>query len=186
MNDIELINLYWNRSEEAISETDKKYGNYCRKIAYNVLYDIEDSKECVNDTYLNTWKAIPDDKPDIFIAYLGKITRNLAINLYNKQKAKKRGSGTVEVVLTELENIISAKNSIDDEMESKLITEKLNEFLWTLKKEHRVIFVRRYWYIDSIKDIAKKMGVSESKVKSILFRSRNKLKVFLEEEEIYI
>ena len=186
MDDIELISLYWDRSERAIIETDKKYGKYCRKIAYNILYNIEDSEECVNDTYLNAWNSIPDDRPEIFLAYLGKITRNLSINLYNKKKAKKRGSGEVEKVLSELENIIPSKTSVDSEIESDLISEKINEFLWTLKKEHRMIFVRRYWYLDSIKDIGKKMQISESKIKSILFRIRKKLKAYLEEEEIYL
>ncbi|MGO1470419.1 MAG: RNA polymerase sigma factor [Tissierella sp.] len=186
MKDTELINLYWNRSESAISETDKKYGSYCRKISYNILSNIEDSKECVNDTFFNAWNSIPDDKPDIFSAYLGKITRNLSINRYNKKRAKKRGSGEAEIVLNELENMIPSKSSIESEIESKLITKKLNQFLWTLKKEDRIIFVRRYWYVDSIKDIAKKMGASESKVKSILFRTRKKLKTYLEQEEIYL
>ncbi|MGO1469235.1 MAG: RNA polymerase sigma factor [Tissierella sp.] len=186
MEDSELINLYWDRSENAISETDKKYGNYCRKISYNILYNIEDSQECVNDTYLNAWNAIPDDRPNIFSAYLGKITRNLSINIYNHKKAKKRGAGQVEIVLNELENIVASKNNIDREIEATLITETLNEFLWTLKKEYRIVFVRRYWYVDSIKDISRKMSISESKIKSILFRTRKKLKIYLEEEEIYL
>lgn len=186
MEDNKLINLYWNRNEKAISETDKKYGNYCRKISYNILYNIEDSEECVNDTYLNAWNAIPDDRPEIFSAYLAKITRNLSINLYNRKRTKKRGSGEVEVVLNELENIIPDKNNVEKEIESKLITEKLNEFLWSLKKEHRIIFVRRYWYVDSIVEISKRMLISESKIKSILFRTRIKLKDYLEKEEIYL
>ena len=149
MDDSKIINLYWNRSENAISETDKKYGNYCRTISYNILYSIEDSEECVNDTYLNTWNAIPDDRPDILSAYLAKITRNLSINAYNKKRAKKRGSGKIEIVLDELANITPDKNNVEKEIESEFITKKLNEFLWSLKKGHSIVFVRREWYVES-------------------------------------
>lgn len=186
MEDRELINLFWERSESAISETDKKYRSYCKKIAYNILYSPEDSEECINDTYLKAWNAIPSDRPKIFSAYLGKITRNLAINIYNKKRTKKRGSGEVEAVLDELENIVKAYNTVEDEMDSKEITSVLNSFLYSLDKEDRIIFVRRYWYVDSIKNIAKNTGFSQSKIKSNLFRTRNKLKLYLEKEEIYL
>lgn len=186
MDDEKIISLYWNRNENAITETDKKYGNYCRTISYNILHNIEDSEECVNDTYLNTWNAIPDDWPDILSAYLAKITRNLSINEYNKKRTKKRGSGKIEIILDELENIIPDKNNVEKEIESEFITEKLNEFLWGLKKDHRIVFVRRYFYVESIKDISKKMTMSESKIKSILFRTRKKLKEYFYDEEIYL
>lgn len=186
MEDRDLINLYWNRSEKAIFETDKKYRNYCSKIAYNILYSPEDSEECLNDTYLNVWNSIPNDRPDIFSAYLGKITRNLAINIYNRKRTQKRGSGQVEIILDELENILASKATIESEIESKDITAALNNFLYSLEKEDRIIFVRRYWYVDSIKDISKTTGYSQSKIKSNLFRSRNKLKTYLQKEEIYL
>nr|WP_300005035.1 sigma-70 family RNA polymerase sigma factor [Tissierella sp.] len=186
MEDKELINLYWNRSEIAIDETDKKYRNYCKKIAYNILYNLEDSEECLNDTYLNVWKSIPDDRPQIFSAYIGKITRNLAINIYNRKRAQKRGLGQVEVVLDELENILTSSNSVEDEIDAEGIKVALNNFLYSLEKEDRIIFVKRYWYVDSIKEIAKTTGFSQSKIKSNLFRTRKKLKTYLEKEEIYL
>lgn len=186
MEDHELIDLYWNRCDKAILETSKKYGRYCNTIAYNILKSAQDSEECVNDTYLKTWNAIPKDKPKIFSAYLGKITRNLAINRYHKKKAQKRGSGQINLVLEELENCISSNHSIENQIESQGIREILNQFLEDLKKEDRIIFVRRYWYVDSIKDISKRLGLSESKIKSVLFRARKKLKQYLEEKGVYL
>lgn len=184
MNDLSIIELYWARDESAIDETDKKYGNYCRKIANNILQNQEDSEECVNDTYLKTWNSIPDDKPNIFSAYLGKITRNLAINKYNKLKAKKRGGGDFNLILYELENCIPSGWSIETKLDSMYIIKTINDFLSSLKKEYRIVFVRRYWYADTIKAISENFNISESNVKSILFRCRKKLKTCLEKEGI--
>lgn len=183
MKDEEIINLYWTRSENAISETDKKYGKYCNYIAYNILQNKEDSKECVNDTFLNTWNTIPPKKPTILKAFLGKITRNLAINQYEKKKTKKRG-GTIELVLEELEECISDNCSIENEIEYRELVNYINEFLEILPKDKRKIFLERYWYLSSIKDISSKNKLTESNVKTILLRIRNQLKDFLKERGV--
>lgn len=183
MEDEEIINLYWSRSENAISETDKKYGRYCNYIAYNILQDKEDSKECVNDTFLNTWNAIPPKKPTILKAFLGKITRNLAINQYERKKAKKRG-GTIEVVLEELEECISDNRSIENEIEYSSLVKYINDFVENLSKDKRKIFLERYWYLSSIKDISSKNKLTQSNVRIILLRIRNQLKDFLKERGI--
>jgi len=184
MTDFEIIDMYWNRNEDAIKETSSKYGAYCNKIAYNILSDNGASEECVNDTYLRIWNDIPPTIPKIFSAYIGKITRNIAINIYYLKKAKKRGEGNAEVVIHELEECISTNVSVEDELQEKQFMEKIDTFLGDLEKSKRVIFVRRYWYADSIEQISDRFGIGESKVKSILFRGRKKLRTFLEEEGI--
>ncbi len=183
MEDEEIINLYWTRSENAIIETDKKYGKYCNYIAYNILQDQEDSKECVNDTFLNTWNAIPPKKPVILKAFLGKITRNLAINKYEKKKTKKRG-GTIELVLEELEECIPDNHSFEDEIEHKMLVNYINDFLETLSKDKQKVFLERYWYLNTIKDISAKNNLTESNVKIILFRMRKQLKNFLKKRGV--
>ncbi|WAA11458.1 RNA polymerase sigma factor [Fervidibacillus halotolerans] len=184
MEDGDIIQLYWERKERAISETDKKYGRYCYRIAYNILQNNEDSEECVSDTYLKTWSCIPDDYPKMFSAYLGKITRNIAINRYRRLRAKKRGGGEIEQIFHELEGCIPSKQSVEKEWETNQLIEHVNRFLASLKVEQRIVFVKRYWYAQPIHSIANELSISESKVKSILFRCRKKLKHFLEEEGI--
>lgn len=178
MDDEEIINLYWNRSENAISETDKKYGRYCNYIAYNILQDKEDAKECVNDAFLNTWNTIPPKRPTMLKAFLGKITRNLAINLYEKKIAQKRGK-TIELVLEELEECVSDNKSIENEIEYGELVKYINEFVENLSKDKRKIFLERYWYMSPIKDISSRNKLTESNVKAILLRIRNQLKDFL-------
>ena len=182
MEDHNIVDLYWFRDENAISETDKKYGSYCNTIANNILYNLEDSKECVNDTYL---KTIPPTRPKILKAFLGKITRNLALNIYKSKNCQKR-KGEVPLVLDELKECIPSQNDIDTEMEEKYLTEYINEFLKSLPREKRIIIVQRYWYLYSIKDIAEKNNLSQSNVKMTLSRFRTKLKEFLEERGQYI
>lgn len=186
MEDSKLIELYWQRSEMAIDETAKKYGRYCSTIALNILSNYEDTEECISDTYFKIWNAIPNDRPNIFSAYIGKITKNLAINMYRKAKAKKRGNGQLDLILEELENCISSKDEVDSFIERKELTKLINDFLLSLRFEDRAIFVRRYWYVDSIKDIASRYDVSENRIKVRLFRCRKKLKCYLEKEEIKI
>lgn len=178
MDDNEIVELYWNRTEKAIIEAQRKYDKYLKTIAYNILQDEEDAKECVNDTYLKTWSSIPPNKPDILKLYMAKITRNLAINKYNSNKAKKRGC-TIEVVLGELEEC----SNIEQKISYDELTKNINAFLEGLEKEKRKIFLERYWYFESIKEIARKNGISENNVKVILLRTRNKLKDYLKEVE---
>lgn len=179
MEDREIINLYLERNNNAISETNNKYGKYCNTIAFNILCNREDSEECVNDTYLHTWNAIPPYVPNIFKSFLAKITRNLALDKYDKRMAKKRNH-KMEVVYEELEECIPT-NELDIEIGYNELVNEINAFLKTLSQEKRVIFLERYWYFNSIKDISSKYKQKESKIKMSLLRTRNSLREYLEE-----
>lgn len=179
MEDSKIIELYWQRKESAISETDSKYGKYCNTIAYNILHNNEDAGECVNDTYLHAWNAIPPKRPNILKAFLAKITRNIALDKYDSQTVKKRNH-SMDIAFEELENCIPI-NSLEEEIEYTMLTNELNHFLGTLSLEKRIIFLERYWYFNSIKNISKKYNQKESSVKMSLLRTRNALKVYLEE-----
>ena len=182
MDDNEIVELYWKRSEKAITETSKKYSNYCHYISYNILHNDEDVKECLNDTYLRAWNAIPPERPTYLASFLGKITRNLSLNRYKQNTTKKRGFGQTELALSELEDCIPAKSDVEQTIDEMILVETLNNFLAALPKINRMIFVRRYWYLSKINDIAEEYSMSESKVKSMLFRTRNELKKHLEKE----
>ena len=184
MDDNQIVNLYWKRSENAISETDKKYGRYCHYIAYNILCDEEDSRECVNDTYLKAWEAIPPHRPNRLAAFLGKITRNISLNRYKYNNADKRSAGQVPLVLEELQECIPSAESTEQVIDDLSLAVIFNQFLSGLSEERRNIFMRRYWYLNSVKEIARDFEMSESKVKMSLLRSRNELKRLLEEEGI--
>ncbi|SFG47745.1 RNA polymerase sigma factor [Oribacterium sp. WCC10] len=188
MTDQEIIALYFKRSESAIEETERKYGSYCHYIAMNILYNDEDSKECVNDTWLNTWNAIPPAKPSILKTFIGKITRNLALNLYEKQNAKKRGKSETSYVLDELSECLADEKVSQPEAvaERLTLTECINQFLEKQPTDARKIFVRRYWYVASVNEIAAEYGFSESKVKMTLSRMRTALKNELEQAGICI
>lgn len=184
MEDREIIDLYWARSEQAIRETDRKYGPFCHSIARNILNNIQDSEECVNDTYMYTWNSIPPRTPSKFSAFLGKITRNLALKKLELYSAKKRGGGQVLLALEELSECIPSPDCVERRLEDRLLAEKLNAFLGALSAESRIIFLRRYWKLDPVKTIAMDCGMTESKVKMSLMRTREKLKRFLEQEGI--
>ena len=186
MEEKEIIDLYWARSETAIRETDKKYGKFCHSIAYNILFDHADSEECVNDTYLHTWNAIPPRRPNKLSAFLGRITRNLALNRYDREKAQKRGGGQLELAVEELADCLPDPNTVERQMEDKELAEALNRFLDGLPGEARKIFLRRYWQLCTVKEIAVLYGISESKVKMSLMRTRGKLRLFLEKEGIAV
>ena len=186
MNDQEIIALYWAKEERAISATAEKYGGYCHTIAYNILYDHFEAEECVNDTYLGAWNSIPPQRPNRLAAFLGKITRNLALNRYKRNHAAKRGGGQVEIALSELENCIPDVKGVEQVAEETLLVSVINRFLFAQSKTKRNIFILRYWHLYSIRDIADMYGERESKVKSLLFRMRNELKKILEKEEFYL
>lgn len=186
MEDRRIVDLYWARSEHAISETEIKYGRYCYYIAHNILHNNEDSEECVNDTYLNAWNAMPDKRPSKLSTFLGKITRNLSLNRWELYHAEKRGSGQIPLALEELHECIPSHNSADRIVDDMALAEILNRFLAALPKEKRMIFMRRYWYLNSIAEIAADYSMSESKVKMSLLRSRNALKQALEKEGVYL
>jgi len=186
MDDEMIISLYWERSESAISETDKKYGGYCTKIAMNILHNKEDSEECVNDAYLKAWNAIPPQRPMIFMSFLGRITRNLSLDKYKERRAQKRGGDKIELLLSELKNCVPSNADVEAEYEAGIIAKAINIFLDSIDLESRAVFVRRYWYADPVGLIAERFDMSESKVKSMLFRTRKKLKTYLEKEEVNI
>ena len=179
MTDEKIVALYWARSEDAIKETDKAYGTYCHTIAYNILREQEEARETVNDTYLKAWQSMPPQKPSPLKAFLGRITRQLSINRLEKRNAQKRG-GEYALSLNELENVIC--DSTQDAADQVALSEALTRFLYALPITQRRIFVRRYWYFESISEIANTFSMSESKVKSMLMRLRKKLKQHLEQE----
>lgn len=186
MDDRQIIEMYNERSETAISATADKYGKYCYSVAYHILYNEQDSEECVNDTYLRTWEAIPPQCPDKLSAFLGKITRNLALNRYRYYVREKRGCGQVPLVLDELQECVPAPNGTEQAVEEKHLVEVLNRFTRELPVEKRMMFVRRYWYMSSIGEIAEDFEISEGNVKMTLLRIRNKLKQTLEKEGIVL
>lgn len=184
MDDSKILELYFSRSEKAIQETDKKYGGYCYKIAYSILANREDSEESVNDTYLNAWNCIPPRKPAKLSAFLGKLTRNIAIDRWRNMSAQKRGNGEVDIALDELSECVSGKQSIEEEIIQKEVVACLNRFLATLSDDERIVFMCRYWYVNSINEIADKTGFSIGKIKSMLHRTRGKLSRQLDKEEL--
>ncbi len=186
MDDCDIVELFFDRSEQAILETGKKYGRYCHTIAYNILRNKEDVEECVNDTYLRAWNSIPPKRPNRLQTYLGKITRNLALNKLEQSTALKRGKGQVPLVLDELAECIPDTKSSTDIVEDMYVKELLDRFLDALPTETRIIFIRRYWYMSSVKDIAREYKLTESNVTVTLFRTRKKLKEFLEKEGCYL
>jgi RNA polymerase sigma factor, sigma-70 family len=186
MEDSKIIELYWARSEDAISETAHKYGRYCHYISYNILHSNEDAEECVNETYLGAWKSIPPHRPQRLATFLGKITRNLSLNRFKQYTADKRGNGQTEFVLSELEDCIPEPRSVEQAIDEIIVVKSIEQFLYAQPKMKRIIFIRRYWYLNAIRDIAEQYGMSESKVTSILFRLRRELKCHLEKEGIVL
>lgn len=181
MTDHEIVDLYWRRSEEAISRTMERYGGYLLKLAMNILHLREDAEECVNETYLSAWNQMPPDRPRKLLPYLGRIARCLALNRYDYIKAQKRGADFT-LQLSELEECLSAPDSTLSGYEEKALADAISAFLRGLDEESRNMFIRRYWYSDSIGEIARRYHVRESKVKSQLFRVRGRLKQYLREE----
>jgi len=181
MEDHAIIGLYWTRDPEAIMQTSKKYGNYCHTIARNILWDRRDVEECVNDTWLNAWNAMPEDRPNMLAQYLGKITRNLAINRWRASHAEKRGGGEIPLVLEELSECVSSSNALQA-LELVELEEIINQFLHTLPERECDLFLRRYWFAEPTVDIAKRCGIRENTVRTKLFRTRKKLQQHLEKE----
>lgn len=185
MEDNRIIELYFERSEEAITQTALKYGRLCRSIAMNITGSYEDAQECENDTYVAAWNAIPPTRPNIFSAFLGRISRNIALNRYEYNKAGKRNH-QFDLVLEELEECLASSCSVEDTYITGEVAGMINAFLEKLKTETRVMFVRRYYYADSVKEIAGRLAVSESKVKTTLFRVRRELKDYLESQGVQV
>ena len=185
VDDKKIIELYWERKEIAITETSLKYGKLCTHVARNILSSYEDSEECVNDTYFAVWNAIPDKRPEIFSAFVSRITRNLALKKYEYNSAAKRNPSAA-ISFEELNECVSGTECVETEMECRRIEKLIDKFLWQQGEKKRNIFIRRYWYLDSIEYISGKTGFSQSKLKSMLYELRRKLKLYLEREGIEV
>ena len=179
MDDAKIVQLYWDRDEQAIPVTANKYGNYCTSIAINILGNREDAEECVNDTYMNAWNSMPPHRPNILSTFLGKIVRNLSIKRYKHNTADKRGGGQATVVLDEIAEFVSDTDSVEKEIDHRELVKAIDSFLDRLPSDKKSIFVCRYWYFDSISDIAIRFGMTENNVSVTLNRLRLKLHNYL-------
>lgn len=184
MEDSAIIELYWAREERALVETESKYGGYCRTIARNILNNREDAEECVNDTYFRAWNTMPPKRPSVLGAFLGKITRNLSLDRCKFAQAEKRGGGQAALALEELGDCIPVRDSLEARMEAEELARCLDRFLRSLPDRECCIFLRRYWYVDSVLEIAKRYQMAEGSVKSTLHRIRRKLRTYLEKEGV--
>ena len=183
MEDERIVDLYWQRDESAIKETAAKFGKYLHSISYRILFNAEDAEECVNDTYKDAWQSMPPHRPAVLSTFLGKITRRISIDLWRRYSAEKRGGGVTALALDELEECVSGTGDVETEVERLELQRKLNAFLSELPRVERRVFMCRYWYMDPISDIAKRFACSESKIKSMLYRTRKRLRTVLEKED---
>ena len=185
MQDVQIIELYWNRDERAIAESNNHYGAYCRRIAMSILSSREDAEECVNDTWHRTWDSVPPQRPASLAAFFGRIIRNLSISRYRANHAKKRFDG-ITSLLSELDDCIPAHGSVTQEMEGKLLSEIIDRWLFRLPKDDRVLFIRRYWFGEAVTALAKECGVTQNQMAQRMMRLRRDLKSTLEQEGIEV
>lgn len=182
MEDHKIVALYWARSEDAIAETAAKYGPYCYAIAYNILANAEDADESVNDTYMGAWNSMPPQRPSVLSTYLGKLTRRISINRWRANNAEKRGGGVVAMSIDELSECLPAHTTVAEEVELRLLSSIISEYLHSLPDHKRRVFVCRYWYSYSIDEISELFGYSQAKTANMLSRLRRGLKTWLKEE----
>ena len=182
MEDSQIVSLYWDRNETAFAQTEKKYGVYLSKIAYNILADREDTQESVNDTYLAAWNSIPPHRPSILSTYLGKLTRRISIDLFRKKNSQKRSAGEYALSLEELEECISGGNSTEEAVALSQLSHSIEQYLRSISQDARNVFLCRYYYLDSVKQIAATCSMTESKVKVLLHRTRQGLHNHLKKE----
>lgn len=182
MDDGKIVDLYWARDEKAITESQRKYGRMLSSLSYSLLSSYEDAEECVNDTYLDAWNAMPEARPEFLGAFLSKITRRISVDRFRAKHREKRG-GMNEIV-SELDECIPSEDRVDRQYENMLLRDEINDFLYSQPKEKRVMFVLRYFYSKSVSEIARQISVGESKVKTTLFRMRKELQERLEEKEL--
>ena len=182
MKDADIVEMYWQRNESAIKETTKKYSAYLSKIANNILFNPEDTKECVNDTYLAAWNSMPENKPSVLSTYLGKIARHISIDLYRRKNRQKRYASEYALSLSELEDCFAGDDTLEKVFDGKLLEEAINTFIHALPTDARKVFIGRYYFFDSIKSISNYCGISESSVKTMLYRLRLSLKEYLVKE----
>lgn len=185
MEDQQIIELYFQRDERAISETAAKYGGFCTYIAMNILSVKEDAEECVSDTYFSAWKQIPPTVPEVFKAFLGRITRNLSISKFRAMRAKKRFNG-LEVMLSELEDCLPSSESVEQLVEARQLSEYISSWLDSLSDEDCALFVRRYWFGDEVQILAKKCGITSGHMAQKMLRLRKSLKAFLEQKGVAV
>jgi len=185
MEDCQIIEQFWSRNENAIIETGNKYGRLLNSIAYNILSNKEDSEECVNDAYRKAWDSIPPQRPCSLAAYLGRIVRNLAINRWYENHAQKRYN-SAQILLCELSDCLPASTNVESEVELNELSEIINSWLYSLPKDDRVLFLRRYWYGDSVKKLAYECRTTPGRVAGRMFRLRHNLKIVLEKEGVSI
>ena len=181
-SDAEIVDLYWARQESAITATADKYGAYCHAISYRILSDHADADECVNDPYLDAWNSMPPHKPRVLSTFLGKITRRISIDRWRRAHAEKRGGGEIPLALDELSDVVGTDGGTSDALDAKMLSEAVAAFLRRLPTAERRVFMCRYWYLEPIETICERFGYSESKVKSMLSRTRSKLRAKLGEE----
>ena len=186
MNDNEIIELYFSRSEDAITETDKKYGEACRNAAYNILGSREDSEECVNDTYLKVWDAIPPQRPSRLGAFVLRIARNLAVNMFRSRRTQKNGDGYNAVGFDEIAEFLPSRETVESAVDRQAVLAAIERFLKSLPKDKRIMFVQRYFYCSTLREIADSLHTTEGSVTMSLRRTREKLRRFLEKEGIGI
>lgn len=184
MTDLQIIDLYWKRNSDAISYSEQKYGNYCHSIARNILSSLLDAEECVNDTWVGAWNSMPDQRPQNLRVFLGTITRRIACSRLRTEYAQKRGSGQIPLVLDELDACLPTAPNVAQVIEARQLEKAINIFLHTLPEQDCNIFLRRYWYAESIDQISRRYDILPSTIKSSLYRSRRKLRAYLEKEEL--
>ena len=185
IDDEKIIEMFFERSEQAIRELDNKYGKICHNLSYNIVNSRQDAEECVNDAYLGAWNAIPPVHPSPLLSYIVKIVRNISLKIYWRKEAAKR-SGHYKITLEEIEDCIADQKTVEDEIETRELARIIGEFLDTLTLENRVIFMRRYWFADSYRNIARFMGLSEKNISVRLARIRGKMKQYLVEREVIV
>lgn len=185
MEDEKIVELYFQRDERAIAETDSKYGKYCYRIAYNILASAEDSEETVNDTYISAWEAMPPHRPSILSAFLAKITRRLSMKKLRFHTAQKRGGSTADLALDELAQCVPARGSVHEDIEAREVGAMIEKFLLKLRADDRRIFVCRYFYLETADDISKEFKYSRSKVYASLERTRERLREYLRKEGVF-
>lgn len=185
MLDEKIIELFFERSDQAINELDNKYGKVLHKLSYNILNDRWDAEECVNDSYLGVWNAIPPERPNPLLTFVCKIVRNISIKKYHVKTAAKRNS-TYDVAMSEIENYIVSPNNVETEIDAKELAQIIEKFLDTLTVENRVIFMRRYWFSDTYKDIAERVGITEKMVSMRLTRIRKLMREYLMSKEVWV
>lgn len=182
MEDSEIIALYWSRSEDAVAASAEKYGPLCRAVARNILHSGGDEEECLNDTWLSAWSSIPPQRPESLPAYLTRLTRNLALNRLRLGRARKRGEGEVPAALEELDECVGAGGGVEELVDAKELTAAIEAFLRAQPRQRRNIFIRRYWYLSPVEELAREYGMTRSGLSSLLHRMRGALKKHLEQE----